>query len=404
MLEVKTVNDNEKRKIVEVVDTDSGKYSYFWIDSFGLMAEVSALQQEETLLKLNRSELMQLFPDTTINLSQRRMYNGKESRIELIRPPAAGPGGGPRYPLVDGDGPFVDARGHIFQRVLLYKKPALFTTARVWGCTVPNGLHSYLTFGKRGAENTPSRIAKGNVIEHFTGSLITAMEVPFPEGKASKILGETSLMETMAGRHLQPRDTPRLCTLRQFMESQYKDYPERIERMRPAMRQERPLLFTGNREMDQETGCIVHLRVSFDNSEGTRYHGRWEEHIKSHDNEDFQQTVEDVRQELRSAGPLRSRRDMEQWNRLNPEGNMGDDGYGYVIEEGDYSFYLRCKPSFGDHEAYLYIYNREMAMTYLANHQEAPPTAPVEEPQTEPGEKPQVASGEEPQTGPGMEL
>ena len=287
----------------------------------------------------------------------------------------------------------VNARDHAFRRILLYKKAALYTPEDVNKFSIPEGVYKYYTYGKKGQETTPCVISDGpSHREYFTGVVLSAKPVKFPEGKSEKYLGEHSFILKGMGADGTATDAS-AATLKDYLHDYAPKikYREQTVVMRPVSGDtQRRLLFSGDEEWDQNTGCILHMRADFDTN-GDGFFNSWFEHIPSFQGEDFPVEVDAIVDELRDLGPLRSRNAMYYWNGTHPDARISqtENVCGFTFDTENYSYYLRCKPMRGDYDAYLYCYNKQRLQEFLPQDQ-ADPEPQETEPEVEP-EPPELA-------------
>ena len=89
------------------------------------------------------------------------------------------------------------------------------------------------------------------------------------------------------------------------------------------------------------------------------FRSTWWPHNGDHFNTpEFKEALQQFVDAMRADGPLRDLPSMERFCRRNG-GAITEDGrsYGYLAEAGNYRFCLRCTPSPGEYQCYLYCYD-----------------------------------------------
>lgn len=79
-----TVHENEKRKIMRILDENTGCFEYVWIDSKGLIRNPANFQNNNTKLHLSNEQLQELFPSIRINTTQKRVWNNEKQKILIL--------------------------------------------------------------------------------------------------------------------------------------------------------------------------------------------------------------------------------------------------------------------------------------------------------------------------------
>lgn len=77
------IHENENRKILKIEDETTQKYSYYWLDNKGLIEEPARFQDAETRLYLSKEELQELFPDTFVITTHKRMWNERLQKMTI---------------------------------------------------------------------------------------------------------------------------------------------------------------------------------------------------------------------------------------------------------------------------------------------------------------------------------
>jgi hypothetical protein len=100
---------------------------------------------------------------------------------------------------------------------------------------------------------------------------------------------------------------------------------------------------------DQERGCIGHLRGDF--GDGNEFWNTWWQHQAKLNTEPFRTELDEVVTQLRQMGnPLYSLRTMQDYCRKH--------GRLFLVETPNYQYYLRCNPTRGDYNFYIYCCDR----------------------------------------------
>lgn len=144
--------------------------------------------------------------------------------------------------------------------------------------------------------------------------------------------------------------------------------------LRPASSDEVGLFYSQDTN-DIELGTVGHLRVDF-GSTGREFWSTWWPHNKDTLNTlEFKAELQEFVDELRKSGPLKNLSAMSAYCSEHEVDRLGDvsrGNYGYVAESEHYRYCLRCTPTKGDYNAYLYIYDkRQQEMKELHKFLEA---------------------------------
>ena len=137
--------------------------------------------------------------------------------------------------------------------------------------------------------------------------------------------------------------------------------------LRPASREEAGLFYS-NDERDEVLGTVGHLRMDF-GSGGKGFHHTWWPHNGDQFNTgEFKDELQKFVDMLRSDGPLTNLASMRN-NCYQHGGKITEDGrcFGYIAETEHYRYCLRCTPSPGEYQGYLYSYDlRQQRMAQQA--------------------------------------
>ena len=133
--------------------------------------------------------------------------------------------------------------------------------------------------------------------------------------------------------------------------------------LRPAAREEAGLFYSDD-QADRELGTVGHVRMDFGSSGRGFYHTWWPHNGDRFNTPEFKEVLRQFVDALRANGPLKDLPSMGSFCRQNG-GAITEDGrsYGYLTEMGNYRFCLRCTPSPGEYQCYLYCYDlRQQAL------------------------------------------
>ncbi|EHM53141.1 hypothetical protein HMPREF0372_01176, partial [Flavonifractor plautii ATCC 29863] len=124
--------------------------------------------------------------------------------------------------------------------------------------------------------------------------------------------------------------------------------------LRPATCKEASLFYLDD-QADRSLGTVGHVRMDFGSSGKGFYHTWWPHNGDRFNTPEFKEALQQFVDAVREDGPLKDLPSMGQFCRQNG-GAITEDGrsYGYLAEMGDYRFCLRCTPSPGEYQCYLY--------------------------------------------------
>ena len=257
---------------------------------------------------------------------------------------------------------YTDIREDNMQHAELFGKPVLYTRERFAGETVPKGWYCYEI---RGTDLEPLKKAflEDHVSMHYAGSVLS----PVPLKKAGQ---ET---RQIRGKFLYCGESLRLDA---FCEEHGLEYPADTRKYipRPALPEEAWAFYALPPEEDEELGCIGHVRIDFGRG-GDRFYHTWHprgpEELNS---QEFKDELTEVVNELRNS-VLKNFSAMSGYCR----GHGGEisggwtQNYGYIVETGNYRYFLRCNPLPGDYQAYLTCFDkRAQSMNQARQTEEGP--------------------------------
>lgn len=248
----------------------------------------------------------------------------------------------------------VNAREEKYESIELFGKPALFTNSRIDRDTVPEGFHCY---DLRGSDNDPGRpvtVEKSVGVNH-AGTVLTTTPVKLQKDRDfRRISGKLNFLGEELG-------------LSQFCEEHGLTlHPDnRTFTLRPASPDEVGLFYS-QEEKDAELGCVGHLRLDFGHG-GQEFHHTWWAHNDNRLNTPaFKAELEVFMDEMRKHGPLQDLREMQSY--CYTHGGVVEESrhHGYIAESEQYRYCLRCTPTQGDYNGYLYIYDKRQQELYLS--------------------------------------
>lgn len=143
-------------------------------------------------------------------------------------------------------------------------------------------------------------------------------------------------------------------TIAEFLERH-----KRFCQFRPASREEAGLFYSEpNQALDEALGTVGHLRMDFGSGGKEFFHTWWPHNEDQFNTGEFKDDLQDVVDALRADGPLKDLSAMSTYCHQNG-GAITQDGrsYGYIAETKHYRYCLRCTPSPGDYQGYLYCYD-----------------------------------------------
>ena len=137
--------------------------------------------------------------------------------------------------------------------------------------------------------------------------------------------------------------------------------------IRPASPEEAGLFYSELDETaDERLGTVGHVRIDFGSSGKGFYHTWWPHNDDQFNTGEFKGELQEVVDMLRADGPLKDLASMRSYCYRNG-GGITQDGrcFGYIVETEHYRYCLRCTPSPGDYQGYLYCYDlRQQQMAH----------------------------------------
>ena len=141
--------------------------------------------------------------------------------------------------------------------------------------------------------------------------------------------------------------------------AEFLEHHKRFCQFRPASREEAGLFYSEpNQALDKALGTVGHLRMDFGSGGKEFFHTWWPHNEDQFNTGEFKDDLQDVVDALRADGPLKDLSAMSTYCHQNG-GGITQDGrcFGYIVETEHYRYCLRCTPSPGDYQGYLYCYD-----------------------------------------------
>lgn len=239
-----------------------------------------------------------------------------------------------------------------YQEVTLFGNPALFSECRINSATVPEGLYRYEIRHTDDDWGEPIELARG-IMVNFYGMILTREPLQLPiEGWLPIQQGKFELKDGGCR------------TLAEFQKQYPVSEKEVIDFFTVTESNLRDFFFSKDEAWDKATGCVGHLRGDFGN--GKQFYTTWWQHQNDDLNTpefkaDIDRTVNWLREQPDS--PLR---DFDTMKRCcdryhNACGIKGAilPSCGFMVRTKRYVYMLRCSPTKGDYQLYMYCYRRE---------------------------------------------
>lgn len=131
--------------------------------------------------------------------------------------------------------------------------------------------------------------------------------------------------------------------------------------LRPASLEEAGLFYSElDVEQDKALGTVGHIRMDFGHNGKEFWHTWWPHNEDQLNTPEFKDELQTIVDTLRTDGPLKDLTAMRSFCAQNG-GAITRDGrsFGYVVETDRYRYCLRCTPSPGDYQGYLYCYDKQ---------------------------------------------
>lgn len=140
--------------------------------------------------------------------------------------------------------------------------------------------------------------------------------------------------------------------------------------IRAMTQKERAFSYTQETEVLEKAGCVGHLRGDMGKG-GNEFFTPWDDHVQELKTDAFKQEFDKVvnllRFDERYGGLLHDRASLAAYCKSNPdsafEGNYTQE-YAFRADTETYSYMIRCNPSKGDYNFYVYAYEK----SYFGEH------------------------------------
>ena len=130
--------------------------------------------------------------------------------------------------------------------------------------------------------------------------------------------------------------------------------------LRPASIEEAGLFYSELDEtQDEALGTVGHIRMDFGSGGKEFWHTWWPHNEDRFNTLEFKEELQAIVDTLRANGPLKDLASMSNYCHKNG-GAITEDSrsFGYVAETDHYRYCLRCTPTPGDYQGYLYCYDK----------------------------------------------
>lgn len=130
--------------------------------------------------------------------------------------------------------------------------------------------------------------------------------------------------------------------------------------LRPASIEEAGLFHSElDEKQDEALGTVGHIRMDFGSGGKEFWHTWWPHNADRFNTLEFKEDLQAIVDTLRENGPLKDLASMSNYCHKNG-GAITEDSrsFGYVAETDHYRYCLRCTPTPGDYQGYLYCYDK----------------------------------------------
>lgn len=232
-----------------------------------------------------------------------------------------------------------DAKTDTYEKIELFGKEVLLTTARIDRASVPEGLYLYELRHHSEDWSDPVQIGEG-VLVNFYGTVLSREPIVLiADGFLD--LGATDINYLDSGS----------VDLKDYISQK----PVMQLRAQTLTEGDFPMCFS-NTELDKTAGVIGHLRGDFGN--GHEFFHSWFTHRAELNQEPFKSEFDTVVANLR-AGPLQSFETMLAFCRANPQARIPDKyrsepEFLLKLSTERFDYYTRLIPHKGDYNYYIY--------------------------------------------------
>ena len=241
----------------------------------------------------------------------------------------------------------VDAMNERFEEIEFQGKIVLFTDSRVQRDTVPEGLHRYEIRHTDDDWGEPCQLGYGIVVNHF-GTILT--NAPIQLDPSGHLDFDTDAMSFLGNGYISAAE---------YME-QHPAVDRTVFEISPIAADKTDWLYS-DESKDAERGVIGHLRGDF--GSGKEFWTTWWSHQDGLNKQPFKLELDAVVNWLRQDfGPLNNLQSMSGFCSIREDKaklvtSLPD--YGFQIETPNHQYYLRCNPTRGDYNFYLYCCDKE---------------------------------------------
>ena len=135
--------------------------------------------------------------------------------------------------------------------------------------------------------------------------------------------------------------------------------------IRPVTPEEQSYLYSRDSDVDARAGCVGHLRGDFDR-DGKSFFTTWFDHRSQLNTDEFKAefdaVINTLRQDIRS-----NRAGMRRYCRENGGEAIAEGTYGFRLDSEQHSYLVRCFPSQGNYEFYVYAYQTDLLDRHMGN-------------------------------------
>lgn len=142
----------------------------------------------------------------------------------------------------------------------------------------------------------------------------------------------------------------------------------------PAEQGERYLLFLLEGESAECYSQIGYFRADFGKN-GTEFWSSWFDGDKRLKTKSFQSEFDDIINQLRTTWPnppFANRKALAAYVDSSPGLTLGGRGEGYKLQTQDFTYYIRCLPTCGDYEIYIFAYDSSYLQAELSGQHDLP--------------------------------
>ena len=144
------------------------------------------------------------------------------------------------------------------------------------------------------------------------------------------------------------------------MKQKYTKKCENGVQLRPASIEEAGLFYSElDKAQDEALGTVGHIRMDFGSGGKEFWHTWWPHNEDRFNTPEFKAELQEFVDALRANGPLKNLSEMSSYCYQNG-GTITADGhnYGYIADTEHYRYCLRCNPTPGEYQGYLYCYDK----------------------------------------------